>query len=92
MSLVCVATMKFHQRTGFSDSVSYFGGPYVLIKICGLGQGSGGAPGGWKQLSSMFVNMYKALGDKAHVMNNISQASDYSIGYLFVDDTELYFS
>ena len=90
VALLCLSTMQFHQRTGFGDSVSFFGGPQLTIPFCGLGQGSKSAPASWLQLSSMIVGAYKALGYGAEIIDPITRRIDRSIGCLFVDDTELY--
>ena len=90
LALHCLGSMQFHQRTGFGDSISFFGGPQLTVPFCGLGQGSKSAPASWLQLSSMIVGAYKALGYGATILDPISRAIDYSIGCLFVDDTDLY--
>ena len=90
VALLCLSTMQFHQRTGFGDLVSFFGGPHLSIPFCGLGQGSKSAPASWLQLSSMIVGAYRALGYGAELVDPVTRAIDRSIGCLFVDDTDLY--
>lgn len=90
IALQCLSTMQFHQRTGFGDSVSFFGGPQIATPFCGLGQGSGGSPASWIQLSSMIVNAYTNLGFGAKIPHPTTHMILASIGCLFVDDTDLF--
>ena len=90
IALACLQFMKFFQRTGYGDSTSYCGGKRSGKTWCGLGQGSKGAPASWLQMSSMIVNAYKTMDYGAAMMDPVTRRLIYSIGCLFVDDTDLY--
>ena len=90
VALLCIQTMKFFQRSGFGDSITYFGGSDLIKYIMGLGQGSRGAPPSWLQISSVIVNIQRALGYGAKVIDPITKFLIHTIGALFVDDTDLY--
>ena len=86
----CLQYMKIFTRTGWGDSQKYFGGQEQRIPFCGLGQGSKAAPASWIQLSSIIVNVYKAMGFGAKITDPITGDTSHTIGCLFVDDTDLY--
>ena len=71
-ALLCLQTMKFFQRTGFGESKTFFGGPFCIPYIMGLGQGSRSAPPSWIQLSSVIVNVYKSMGFGAKIVDPIT--------------------
>ena len=86
----CLQYMKIFTRTGWGDSSKYFGGQQNPTPFCGLGQGSKAAPASWIQLSSIIVNVYKAMGFGAKISDPITGEQSHTIGCLFVDDTDLY--
>jgi hypothetical protein len=86
----CLQYMKIFTRTGWGDSSKYFGGLQTPTPFCGLGQGSKAAPASWIQLSSIIVNVYKAMGFGTKVSDPITGEQSHTIGCLFVDDTDLY--
>ena len=86
----CLRYMKIFTRTGWGDSSKYFGGQQNPTPFCGLGQGSKAAPASWIQLSSIIVNVYKAMGFGAKISDPITGERSHTIGCLFVDDTDLY--
>ena len=86
----CLQYMKIFTRTGWGDSSKHFGGPTTTTPFCGLGQGSKAAPASWIQLSSIIVNVYKAMGFGAKISDPITGHTSHTIGCLFVDDTDLY--
>ena len=86
----CLQYMKIYTRTGWGDSSKYFGGPDIATPFCGLGQGSKAAPASWIQLSSIIVNVYKAMGFGAKISDPITGENSHTVGCLFVDDTDLY--
>lgn len=87
--LTILQGMKFHTRTGFGDSKTYFGGD-PSRPACGLGQGSKAAPAAWLQISSLIVNAFKAEGFGANMIDPITLALTMTIGCLYVDDTDIY--
>lgn len=87
--LTILQSMKFHTRTGFGDSATFFGGDPDK-PACGLGQGSKAAPAAWIQISSMIVNAFKSEGFGAKIIDPITMAIAISIGCLYVDDTDIY--
>ncbi len=57
-ALICLQTMKFFQRTGFSESKTFFGGLNFTPYTMGLDQGNRAALPSWIQLSSVMVNLF----------------------------------
>jgi hypothetical protein len=90
VTLFCLQTMKFFQRTGFGDSKSFFGGlchePYMM----GLGQGNHAAPPSWIQLSAVMANVYKQLDLGTDIHDPIADNRIHSMGAMFVDDLDLF--
>jgi hypothetical protein len=82
--------MKFFQRTSFGDSKTFFGGINCLPYMMGLGQGNRSAPPSWIQLSAIMVTVFKQLNLGAIMHNPISDVVIYSMGALFVDDTDMH--
>ena len=89
-ALICLQTMKFFQRTGFGESKTFFGGPFCIPYIMGLGQGSRLAPPSWIQLSLVLVNVFRQLNLGSMVQDPITGEIIHTMGALFVDDTDLY--
>ena len=58
--------------------------------MMGLGQGNRAAPPSWIQLSLVLVNAFKQLNLGALIPDPITAEVIYSMGTLFVDDTDLY--
>ena len=56
----------------------------------GLGQGSRGASPSWVCASSVIVNTMKGLDCGAHILDPITSVVIYSVGAMFVDDSDLY--
>ena len=90
VALICIQTMIFFQRSGFRDSTTFFGGSIILKYIMGLGQGSRGAPPSWLQVRSVIVNIQRALGYGAKVLDPITKLLTHTIGALFIDNIDLY--
>jgi len=86
----CLQFMRIYTRTGWGDSLRYFGGEQQLVPFCGLGQGSKAAPASWIQLSSVIVNAFKSKGFVATIQDPIDGSTSHTVGCLFVDDTDLY--
>ena len=82
--------MTIFTRTGFGDSTTSFGGLDQEIPFCGLGQGSKAAPASWLQLSTMIINSYKSQGHGAIFVDPVTKVASWSIGCVYVDDTDLY--
>ncbi len=89
-ALICLQTMIFFQRTGFSESKTYFGGANYHPYMMGLGQGNRAAPPSWIQLSAVSVNIFKQLKLGALLLDPITLEMIHTMGALFVDDTDLY--
>jgi hypothetical protein len=89
-SLICLQTMKFFQRTGFSESKTFFGGINYLPYMMGLGQGNRAAPPSWIQLSAIMVTVFKQLNLGAILNDLISDVLIHSMRALFVNDTNMY--
>jgi hypothetical protein len=68
----------------------FFGGPFYLPYMMGLGQGNRAASPSWMQLSAVLVNVFKQLNLGVLIQNLITAEVIHSMGALFVDDTDLY--
>ncbi len=90
VTLICLQTMKFFQRTGFGESKTFWGGTSLLLYMMGLGQGNRAAPPSWIQLSAVLVTIFKQLNLGAVIQDPISEEMIHTMGALFVDDTDLY--
>lgn len=86
----CLQFMKIYTRTGWGDSMRYFGGDRQKAPFCRLGQGSKAAPASWIQLSSVIVNAFKSWGFGAKIRDLINNSTSHTVGCVFVDDTDLY--
>ena len=81
-ALLCLQTMKFFQWTGFGESKSFFGGPFCMPYIMGLGQGSRAAPPSWIQLSAVLVNVFKQLNLGSTIQDPITGEMIHTMGAL----------
>jgi hypothetical protein len=57
--------------------------------MMGLGQGNRAAPPSWIQLSAIMVTVFKQLNLGAIMDDPISDVLIYSLGALFVDNTDM---
>jgi hypothetical protein len=46
-------------RTGFGDSISFYGGKVWLVPIHGIGQGNGAGPAIWAVVSTPLLNVLR---------------------------------
>jgi hypothetical protein len=90
VSLICLQTIRFYQRTGFGGSKMFFGGKKLMQYMMGLGQGNRAAPPSWIQLSAVMDTMFKQLNLGAIINDPKSDMIIHSMGALFVDDTDMY--
>jgi hypothetical protein len=86
----CLQTIFFFQRTGYGKSKTFFGGPFYIPYMMGLGQGNRAAPPSWIQLSAVLVNVFEQLNLGTLIQDPIIAEVIHSIGALFVNDTDLY--
>jgi hypothetical protein len=91
LTLICLQTMKFFQRTGFGfgESRTFFGGAGIRLYMMGLGQGNRAAPPSLIQLSAVLVYVFKQLELGALAVDPNTQELIHYMGTLFVDDTDL---
>jgi hypothetical protein len=82
--------MKFFQRTRFGILKTFFGGINYLPYMMSPGQGNRAAPPSWKQLSAIMVTVFKQLNLGEIINDPISDVLIHYMGYLFVDDTNMY--
>ena len=80
--------MEFFVRTGYGESKTSIGGKSKVKQ--GGGQGNGGAPGEWQQISSVMVGAHKREGHGVMVTTPISKKSTKTADILFVDNTNLW--
>ena len=88
--LSTIMLMRCYLRTGFGESSEYMGGDLSTRRVHGLNQGSRAAPPCWSCVSSILVMIQRAQGHLALVTTAISQMVTAIVGFLYVDDTDLY--
>jgi hypothetical protein len=88
--LSTIMSMKYFLRTGFGISNKYMGSEMASKRRHGLNQGSRAAPPCWTIVSSLLVAIQRAQGHVATVVTPISKIITIIVGYLYVDDTDLY--
>lgn len=88
--LFTIMNMKYFLRTGFGNTEKYMGSEMSSKRRHGLNQGSRAAPPCWTIVSSLLVAIQRARGHVATVTTPISRIITIIVGYLYVDDTDLY--
>jgi hypothetical protein len=81
--------MKHHIRTNFGDSAFTMSSEGTLIPFQGVLQGNGASPATWVIVSTVLLDMLRAKGNGGHFTTAISNRRSHSVGYAFVDDTDL---
>ncbi len=76
-------------RTGYGDSTSSYGGSKWSTPMHGIGQGNGAGPAIWAVLSTPLLNLLFTKGCGCEFICPISQTPYNSVGYAFVDDTDV---
>ena len=87
--LQTIQHMKHHIRTAYGDSEIALDGTGQVIPFQGILQGNGAAPTTWVIISTPILNMLRAAGNGGHFVEAISGDTSNSVGYAFVDDTDL---
>ncbi len=82
--------MKFFQRTGLRDSLSFMDRPEVMLLLQGLCQGNGAAPACWIMLSAVLMHCYARCGHGAAFETPISKVKMETFGTIYVDDADLF--
>jgi hypothetical protein len=88
--LLTIRMMRYYLRTGFGESKQYMGGELSRRRMHGLNQGGRGAPPCWSLVSSLLVKIQRARGHIATVKTPISSIISTIVGFLYVDDCDLY--
>jgi len=88
--LFTIMNMKYFLRTGFGISKKFMDSEMASKRRHGLTQGSRAAPPCWTIVSSLLVAIQRARGHVATVVTPISKLITIIVGYLYVDDTDLY--
>jgi hypothetical protein len=88
--LLAIKTMRYYLRTGFGKSKKYMGPEDSPRHQHGLNQGSRAAPPCWTLVSSLLCEIQRAQGHVATVETPITRLVSTIIGFLYVDDTDLY--
>jgi hypothetical protein len=81
--------MRHHIRTSFGDSTFFMSNDNVLIPFQGALQGNGASPAIWVIISTPLLNMLRAAGNGGYFTEAISKETSHTVGYAFVDDTDL---
>ncbi len=61
----------------------------ALIPFQGALQGNGASPATWVIISTPLLNMLREAGNGGYFVEPISKKISHSVGYAFVDDTDL---
>jgi hypothetical protein len=79
-----------HQvRTGFGDSILYYGGSKWLFPLRSIGQGNGAGPATWAVVSTPLLNLLPKQGFGCEIVNPITGKKYVFVGYAFVDNTDI---
>jgi hypothetical protein len=84
-----IQNMKHHIRTTFGDSIFTMSSEGTLIPFQGVLQGNGASPATWVIISTVLLDMLRKAGNGGHFTTPISNLQSHSVGYAFVDDTDL---
>lgn len=87
--LQSIQNMKHHIRTSFGDSSFTMNNSGALIPFQGALQGNGASPATWVIISTPLLNMLRTAGNGGFFVESISKTVSHSVGYSFVDDTDL---
>jgi hypothetical protein len=88
--LLSIKLMRYYLRTGFGESKRAMRPEDSTRRRHGLNQGSRAAPPCWTIISSMLVEIQRAQGHIATVITPITRVVSSIVGFLYVDDTDLY--
>jgi predicted lipid carrier protein YhbT len=87
--LQSIQNMKHHIRTSYGDSSFTMSNDGSLVPFQGALQGNGASPATWVIISTPLLNMLRSAGNGGHFIKAISKQYSHSVGYAFVDDTDL---
>jgi hypothetical protein len=87
--LLTIQLMKFHIRTAYGDSDSYFSSTPGRLPLQGICQGNGAGPSFWYAVSIVLVILLHHKGHGAKYRSALSNEITVIAGLLFVDDTDL---
>ena len=87
--LESIRNMKHYIRTGFGLSTMKISSEGHLIPYQGALQGNGAAPTSWVIISTPLLNMLRAAGHGCKITSAISKEESHSVGFAFVDDTDI---
>lgn len=87
--LETIQQMKFQIRTLYGDSDAFLDGAVRLIPFQGNLQGCGASPCSWVIISAPMLNTLRAADNGAHFVSPISKEHSHTVGYAFVDDTDI---
>jgi hypothetical protein len=81
--------MKHHICTSFGDSSFTMSNNGALIPFQGALQGNDVSPATWVIISTPVLNMLRTARNGVFFIEPISKTVSHSIGYSFVNDTDL---
>jgi hypothetical protein len=84
-----IQNMKHHIRTTFGDSAFTMSNEGSLIPYQGALQGNGASPATWVVISTPLLNMMRSAGNGGVFVEPISGKVSHTVGFAFVDDTDL---
>ena len=87
--LETIQLMKHHIRTNYGDSVFTMTSSGTLIPYQGVLQGNGASPATWVIISAPLLEMLRTAGNGGHFVSPISKDYSHTVGFAFVDDTDL---
>ena len=87
--LATIQGMKHHIRTSYGDSEMALDGKGNAQPFQGILQSNGASPTTWVIISTPILNMIRQSQHGGFFIETISGCTSHSVGYSFVDDTDL---
>ena len=81
--------MKHHIRTTYGDSAFTMHIDGTLIPYEGVLQGNGVSPASWVLVSTPLLNMLREAENGGHFISPLSKERSHTVGFVYVDDTDL---
>ena len=88
MMLSVLQTMKWYQKTAFSQSATAFGGTPDDPSM-GFGQGHGASPPGFLAISTLFIKVYRRQGHGAQFTPGLAWDAYIIAMVIYVDNSDL---
>jgi hypothetical protein len=87
--LETIQNMKHHICTNYGNSIFTMTSSGTLVPYQGILQGNGASPATWVIISTPLLDMLCTAGNGGHFISPISKEYSHTVGFAFVDDTDL---